>query len=113
MAAVRIDAAGVQTTVEPVDRSVAPFVGRPIDLGPETDQVVLLLFGTGIRGFQSISVRIAGEEQQIVGVAPSPEFVGLDQVNVLLSRSLIGRGVVNIELTVDGATANIMTVTIQ
>ena len=113
VAAVRVDGAGVRTTIDPVDRSVTPLVGRPIDLGPETDQVVLLLFGTGIRGFQTIQVRIGGEAQQVLGVAPSPEFVGLDQVNVLLSRSLIGRGVVNIELTIDGIAANIVTVTIQ
>ena len=112
-AAVRIDGVGVQTTIEPVDRSASPFIGRPIDLGPDTDQVVLLLFGTGIRGFQTVEVRVGGEAQQVLGVAPSPEFVGLDQVNVLLSRSLIGRGVVNIELTIDGIVANVVTVTIQ
>ena len=111
--AVRINSAGVQTTIDPVDRSVSPLIRSPIDLGPERDQVVLLLFGTGIRGFQKISVRIGGEEQQVLGVAPSPESVGLDQVNVLLSRSLIGGGVVNIELNVDGVTVNFVTVTIQ
>jgi len=39
--------------------------------------------------------------------------VGLDQVNLALSRSLIGRGEVAITLTADGRVANPVTVTIK
>ena len=35
-------------------------------------------------------------------------FVGLDQVNVKIPRSLIGRGEVNLELIVDGKAANVL-----
>jgi uncharacterized protein (TIGR03437 family) len=37
---------------------------------------------------------------------PQPTYVGLDQVNLILPRSLRGQGTVSIALTVDGQTAN-------
>ena len=37
---------------------------------------------------------------------PQPQFPGLDQVNVPLSLSLRGAGVVNVTVTVDGVTSN-------
>ena len=84
----------------------------PIDLGPEGEQVVLLLFGTGIRGGADIRVRANGEDAQVLGFAASQEFVGLDQINVLLSRALIGQGEVTIEVIVDGVPANSVTMSV-
>jgi uncharacterized protein (TIGR03437 family) len=78
------------------------IVARPIDLGPATDQVFLLLYGTGIRGRGTAptnSVTIAGLGQQVSYSGPQGEFVGLDQVNVRLNRNLAGRGLVEIKLT--------------
>ena len=49
----------------------------------------------------------------VLGFAPSQEFVGLDQVNVDLLRTLIGAGEVEIVLTADGKQANTVTVNIQ
>src|SRR5438128_1969724 len=36
-------------------------------------------------------------------------FVGLDQANIVIPRSLAGRGDVNVVLTVDGKTSNTVT----
>jgi uncharacterized protein (TIGR03437 family) len=88
----------------------------PIDLGPGTDQVVLLLFGTGLRRFSSlsaVSVRIGGQDAQVLAAAAQGQFLGLDQVNVLLPRSLIGRGEVDVVLTVDGKTANTIRINVR
>ena len=49
----------------------------------------------------------------VLGFAKSQEFVGLDQVNVDLLRTLIGAGEVDIVLTVDNKTANTVTLNIQ
>ncbi|HKC87932.1 MAG TPA: FG-GAP-like repeat-containing protein [Blastocatellia bacterium] len=109
--ALRIRQDGSQT-YEPVavfDQSQNKFVTLPIDLGPSTDQVFLILFGTGIRNRNPLSTAIAriGGENAVVSYAGAQGFfVALDQVNVLLSRSLAGRGEVGIELTVDGKTTN-------
>ncbi len=115
--ALRVRQGGAQS-VQPVFQCGAlpgSCYAAPVDLGPESDQLFLLLFGTGFRGASSpsaIRATIGGEAAEVLGAAPQGEFVGLDQVNLRLSRSLIGRGEVNVVLTVDGATANTVTVNI-
>jgi uncharacterized protein (TIGR03437 family) len=42
----------------------------------------------------------------VLYAGPQPQFPGLDQVNVPLSLSLRGAGVVNVTVTVDGVTSN-------
>ena len=84
-----------------------------IDLGPESDRVILLLFGSGIRFGGTIRATIGGQQMPLLDFAPSQEFVGLDQVNVDLLRTLIGAGEVDIVLTVDNKTANTVTLNIQ
>jgi uncharacterized protein (TIGR03437 family) len=79
------------------------LVTRQIDMGPDSDQVFLVLFGTGLRHRTSLaSVRVtlrAISEDLLVEVdapveyaGPQNEFAGLDQVNVRLPRSLVGAG---------------------
>ena len=110
---IRIAPDGAQSVVDVFDASTNPRTALPIDLGPDGEQVVLLLFGTGFRGFESsVEVTIGGQAAQVVGVAAQGEFVGLDQVNVIIPRSLIGAGEVEIRVVVDGKVANVVTVRI-
>lgn len=84
-------------------------ISEPIDLGSPTDQVFLILFGTGIRFRSSLSaaiVTVGGEYAQVSYAGAQPDFAGLDQVNVLIPRSLIGRGEVEVLLTADAQMAN-------
>lgn len=89
----------------------------PIDLGPSTDQVTLILYGTGIRGHSTSSsaaqVQIGGVNSTVLDAGAHPVFTGVDQVNVLIPRSLAGRGNVDVNLTVDGVPANTVTVNIR
>jgi len=107
----RVKADGSQSS-EPVaqyDTGQAKYVTVPIDLGPETDQLFLVLFGTGIRGFSALSAvtaSIGGANSGVDFAGPQGTYVGLDQINVRLSRSLIGRGEVDTGLTVDGQASN-------
>jgi uncharacterized protein (TIGR03437 family) len=109
--ALRIKADGSQS-YEPVaqfDPAQNKLVAAPIDLGPETDQVFLILFGTGLRfrsSLNAVTARIGAVDAPVVFAGPLEGFVGLDQVNVLLPRTLIGRGTVSVTLTVDGKSAN-------
>ncbi len=97
---------------EPVarfDQAQSRFVAVPIDLGPETDQVFLILYGSGFRFRSSLSataVTIGGVNSEVLFAGDAPGFVGLDQANVRLSRSLIGRGEVDVVLTAEMKTAN-------
>lgn len=98
------------------DGALGRSVAVPIDLGPDTDQVVLVLYGTGIRGrsaLEAVSARIGDEPAQVAYAGAQGELVGLDQVNLPLKRSLIGRGEVEVVLVVDGKQANPVTVTFR
>jgi uncharacterized protein (TIGR03437 family) len=107
----RVRANGTQV-FEPVARFDAAqnkFVAAPVDLGPETDQVFLIFFGTGIRFRSQLSAAtasIGGVNAQVNYAGEQGTFVGLDQVNVYVPRTLIGRGSVDMSLTVDGKVAN-------
>jgi uncharacterized protein (TIGR03437 family) len=92
------------------------FVSRPIDFGPETDTLFLILFGTGIRhagSLSSVSASIGGTSSEVVFAGPQGFFVGLDQANIRMPRSLAGRGEVDVALTVAGKLANVVKMRIQ
>jgi uncharacterized protein (TIGR03437 family) len=116
--ALRIKADGARS-FEPVARFDAAqnrFVAIPIDLGPETDQLFLLLFGTGIRfrsALPAVSVKIGGVDATVQFAGAQGDFVGLDQVNALLPRNLVGRGEVEITLIADGMTSNTVRASIR
>ena len=51
----------------------------PVAAGAQT---IILLYGTGIRGYKSISATMGGQKADIVGAAAQGQYPGLDQVNV-------------------------------
>lgn len=116
--ALRVKADGTQS-YEPVirfDSALGKVVGVPIDLGAATDQVFLLPFGTGLRnrsGMGAVSALLGGTNAQVVFIGAQGGFAGLDQANVLIPRSLIGRGEVDLVLSVDGKMANTVKVWIK
>src|SRR5262249_38843074 len=104
---------------EPVaefDPTQNKFIAVPIDFGAENDQVFLVAYGSGIRGrsaLSGVSAKIGGIRSEVLFAGEATEFFGLDQLNLRLSRGLIGRGEVDFELTVDGQTANILKLLIR
>ncbi len=116
--ALRIRPNGHQV-VEPVSEwnaSLNKFVTRPIDTGAEGEQVYLLLFGTGIRlrgSLSGVAVNIGGLGAQVSYAGQQGDFVGLDQINVLLPKALAGRGEVDLVLSVDGKPANTVRVSVR
>jgi uncharacterized protein (TIGR03437 family) len=109
---------GVADTFQPVQRFDAPtnqFVANPVDLGPASDQLTLMLFGTGIRGrgsLATVKVTIGGADAPVLFAGPQG-MSGLDQINVTLPRTLAGRGSVDVVVIADGQTANTVTLTIR
>ncbi|MEP7272968.1 MAG: SBBP repeat-containing protein [Acidobacteriota bacterium] len=114
----RIRSDGLRT-LEPVARfdiATQTIVPIPIDLGAETDQLFLILFGTGIRYFSAIDkveVVVGGLKLDTQFAGGVEGFVGLDQINAVLKRSLAGTGVVNAVVTVDGKPSNTFTLTFR
>ena len=73
------------------------------------------MFGTGIRfrsDLAAATAKVGGVDAQVTFAGPQGTFQGLDQVNVRLPRSLIGRGEVDVSLTVNGKVSNTVTVNI-
>ena len=113
---VRSDGTSSYEPVARFDTAQNRFVAEPIDLGPDTDQVFLVLYGTGLRfrtTLSSVSCVIGGVAGEVLYAGEAPGYVGLDQINARLSRSLAGRGEVDVEITVDGKTANVLRVAIR
>ena len=105
----------LQTPV-PVYQCVAgTCVAVPINLGVDTP-IYLTLYGTGIRGrsaLANVTVTIAGVAVSVQYAGPTPNFSGLDQVNVPLPLSLRGSGLSKVVVTVDGQASNAVMIDIQ
>ena len=116
--AFRLKADGAQST-EPIaqfNASAGRFDPIPIDLGPESDQVFLIAFGTGLRNRSSlnnVSCTIGGATAEVLFAGATPGFAGLDQANIRIPRSLVGRGSVDVVCRADGKTANTVQITIK
>lgn len=91
---------------DPAQNSIVAF---PIDLGAAGDQVYLILYGTGLRFRTSIgkvTATVGGQAATVTCAGLQPQFAGVDQVNVLLPKSLKGAGDVDVAITFDGKAAN-------
>ncbi len=107
----KADGSVIPTLAFTFDTVLQKYVSVPIDLGAESDVTYLLLFGTGIRYRSSLSntiIKLGGTDAQVDYAGPQGDYVGLDQMNILVPRSLIGRGEVDVVLTVDNKPANLV-----
>jgi uncharacterized protein (TIGR03437 family) len=101
---------GVQTIEE-----VSNFTVN-VDLGPETDQVSLVLYATGIRGIRSAAAVVAtigGVEVPVAYAGAQGTIPGLDQVNLHLPRSFAGVGPAELRFSIEGKPANVLFLNFQ
>ncbi|HEX4947256.1 MAG TPA: choice-of-anchor V domain-containing protein [Blastocatellia bacterium] len=87
----------------------------PIVWNNANEEIYLNLYATGVRGANqsNVTVMIGGAAQTVQFAGAQSTFAGLDQINVLLNRNLAGRGNVDVVVTVDGRTANTVTINVQ
>jgi uncharacterized protein (TIGR03437 family) len=116
--ALRVKSNGAQTyeSASRFDPATQRFVAAPLDLGPASDQVFLLLFGTGARfnsGVANVACKIGGVDAPVLYAGAQGALAGLDQVNVAVPRALSGRGEVDLALTVEGKAANVVRINIK
>jgi|HubBroStandDraft_1064217.scaffolds.fasta_scaffold59782_3 uncharacterized protein (TIGR03437 family) len=73
--------------------------------------------GTGIRGHSSLTdvvAEVGDEFAEVPAAAALPGATsGTDYVEVQIPHSLAGAGIVQVVLTVDGFTANVVTISIK
>jgi len=106
-------------TVATYDATSGQFVAAPIAFNG--DSLYLLLFGTGFdasSGVGGTTVTIGqqwfeGPEMTVLFSGPAPGYAGEDQIDVVLPSSLAGSGQVTLTVTVDGSTANAVTIAFQ
>ncbi len=116
--ALRIRADGAQSfeQIARFDPAQNRFVAVPLDLGPEGEQVFLILFGTGLRfrsGLSAVAISLGGVDAPPLFADASPGFIGLDQINLGVPRSLAGRGEIEMRLLVDGKVANPVRISVR
>ncbi len=106
---VRIKTGNVQL-IEPVarwDAATSRYVAVPIDFG--LDEIVLVLYGTGIRlrsDLANVTATVGGVPVTVEYAGNQNFYVGVDQVNLRLPKSLIGKGDADVNLIIDGRGTN-------
>jgi uncharacterized protein (TIGR03437 family) len=113
---IRADGTEARESVGRFDEVLNRFVPIPLDLASPDDQVLLILYATGVRGYSSTSsirATIGGMRAQIVSVDVLPEFPGVDQVALSIPRALAGRGDVEVAVVVDGLEGNVLRLNIR
>lgn len=87
----------------------------PMDLGAAGDLSALVLYGTGLRNAPagSVTVMIGSQTLTPFYAGPAPAWIGLDQVNVLIPRSLAGQQKLSVTVTAGGVTSNAVTVSFK
>jgi uncharacterized protein (TIGR03437 family) len=112
--AVRTDASGKQI-LESVYQG-PPFVPVPLDLGTPSDTLFITFQATGIRGSSSsenMVMDIGGIPLSVESMGQASTEPGKDYVKVKIPHSLIGSGLLQATLTVDGFTSNTVMIAIK
>lgn len=113
-----VHADGSQTNPAPIAQynpSTGQWVPVPIVAGA-TDQVYLVLFGTGIRykpSSSSVTATVNGQSVPVAYAGAQAQYFGEDQVNLGPLTGFAGSGTVNVQLTVNGEPSNPVTVNFQ
>lgn len=90
------------------------LTARPIDLGPGSDEVFVVLFGSGLGGgSQAVRATIDGVEAPVAYAGAQGTYPGLDQFNVQILPALAGRGRVPVVITVGDRAANTVFISIK
>ena len=87
----------------------------PIDVNAY-DDTYLELYGTGIRansGLPNVKATIGGVTVPVLYAGAHCCFVGVDQINLQLPKSLAGKGFVDVVLTVDGKVGNAVKINVK
>lgn len=89
----------------------------PIDLGSETDSVLLEIAATGLRNLladpASILVQIGDEMAEVVTAQPSATEAGVDLITVRIPRVLAGRGELDFTVSALDQSSNPVRIAIQ
>jgi len=112
---IKADGSQVYEQIGRFDTSLSKFVTVPIDLGPNTDQVFLILYGTGFRNrlnAGAMKAIIGGVNAEVQFAGAQGSFAGLDQMNIRIPRDA-GNGEMDVVATFDGQTSNAVRIALK
>ena len=92
------------------------IAAKPIVFGEAEETLSLVLYCTGVRGRHSeqpVTVHLGALSVVASYAGPQMDFQGLDQINIVLPRTLAGIGEVGIHLDVGGFASNTASVTFR
>lgn len=76
--------------------------------------LTVVLYGTGLNGAnQTVTARVADVSANVTYAGPQGQFAGLDQFNIEIPRSLVGRGDVTLSTSVNGMPATAVRLSID
>ncbi|MEP7270149.1 MAG: cytochrome c peroxidase [Acidobacteriota bacterium] len=113
---VKADGAQINEPVAQFNAATSHYELVPIDLGPETDQLFFVGFGTGFRNrsdLSAVAAVLGGATSEVLFAGAHGNLIGLDQINLRIPRSLAGRGIVDLILQVDGKASNPATLNVR
>jgi uncharacterized protein (TIGR03437 family) len=111
--AVRVNDDGSTAGVPVFRCDPAPLSCVPAPMSLQGGNVYLSLYATGIRAADNVRVTIGGTPVQVLYAGPQRQYVGLDQVNILLPESLRGRGTLEVAMQAGGAASNMVVIAVQ
>ncbi len=117
LATAELDTAGGQKTPETVYECSTTCASVPLDLGKSSDNLYVTFQGTGIRGrssLRNVVAEVGGIAAHVEAAAKSPGAdPGMDYISLIIPHLLKGSGEVPVVVTVDGFTANVVTITLK
>lgn len=84
-----------------------------IDLGPEGDQVFLVLYGANLPVVTSSSASVGGVATTLAYAGALTPANGVAQFNIALPRSLVGAGMVPVVVSINGKSSNTVYVSVR
>jgi uncharacterized protein (TIGR03437 family) len=117
LATAQLNGKGGQNIPETVYQCAVTCISVPLSLGKPSDTLYVYFQGTGIRGRSSLRdvvAAVGGVPARVEAAGKSQgSDPGFDTVAVIIPHSLKGAGEVPVVLTVDGFTANVVTINIK
>lgn len=104
---------GAQSTEQFVQLTGGRAAALPVDLGPASDRVFLVLYGRNLGANANGTATVGGVTAPLLYAGPLQPFNGVAQYNVEVPRILAGAGRVEVVVTVNNRASNPVNMTIR
>ncbi|HZS09491.1 MAG TPA: choice-of-anchor V domain-containing protein [Blastocatellia bacterium] len=105
----RFPQGGGNTTEQIAQNPGSGWVTIPISLGPDSDQLFLILFGSGIRNraqLSDVTCTIGGVPATVAFAGPQGFFAGLDQLNIIVPHTVTKDTDLDVIVSISGTASN-------